>query len=970
MAIYIDRSRKSEVTCSIATDLRVFVFPNDVPIPDELDQYGPLGSTTFGSNQQSATVTIVGVGGSSSLGSSSWTWQVNAVCVCNNGFGTSTTTTLVLQSGTGTAAQASVGISVNIGATLIEWTGTVDQSTVYWDIVQSAFGGVGSEYPDVTYTSYETSNIGGTATAKVIVNGLTASASGVISTASNMSWDLRLGLRMYNNTSSTRTLVVSPGLMNLVSLVSSVPSYSHVYRSQSATAVQYNVTGVGNIYPGSFIEGSTNITLRRLVRIKGRINAFDLSYPDPLDVRITGYDRATVGYRDISVPSGSFQEDDAFQVSSVNTVITNYDIATGTTTNSKSASVNTVPPTMSVDIKSASLSSLGDDSTNTKMLFRGWSFPGCDVSQAKETNISIGVTSANRSFASPGVGLNSYRYLEAEIRSITGTTQSGTIAITTQPGSVIKSFPVSVTSSTFTKTKIDLCSPSSASTSIDETDHPYPRFNVSDPTNAAQSIDGDYFGITRSTQISLIAPNIEMRDVKIVLGDPTGEYAKGYWLPTRTWYKPQTTPFGGQTWNVNRLFQAITEGNSQTEEPWALWTSSPAANTLLTINDFVGYMNATDGTVKRHQGYSSSSSTPNTSAGYIRNGFANSFTGHAYWLGGTTFRRVGGSAEIRTWANVNQTAGSPDTTVYAQTYFRSINGNYVPDVLDVFEQDDAGALWLSMGCVSYQRGRSFGLVLQNNASPLSGETVSLNLDSTGALRGTGVSDLIGRYQTGLPMGLGLQNHNTIALGLNSGDPDPMFTDKQYRFVFKQPATSGTVISADRDAILRHYYATINSGVISVWKANGPLGTDYVETITSISGASDAYLRCLKADVLVGLVLFVRKTTGSLERYYTSDGGSTLSVATTINSTGTHPAMCIDAIGREIYIWRSSSGSIESKILDSAGTILMPTTTVVASSVADTSIDIYERLDDLYIVYNNTSTGITVVRSTDGGRTYV
>ena len=46
-----------------------------------------------------------------------------------------------------------------------------------------------------------------------------------------------------------------------------------------------------------------------------------------------------------------------------------------------------------------------------------------------------------------------------------------------------------------------------------------------------------------------------------------------------------------------------------------------------------------------------------------------------------------------------------------------------------------------------------------------------------------------------------------------------------------------------------------------------------------------------------------------------------------------------------------------------------TTLVSGTAVADTAIDIYERLDDLYIVYNNTSTGITVVRSTDGGRTY-
>ena len=48
---------------------------------------------------------------------------------------------------------------------------------------------------------------------------------------------------------------------------------------------------------------------------------------------------------------------------------------------------------------------------------------------------------------------------------------------------------------------------------------------------------------------------------------------------------------------------------------------------------------------------------------------------------------------------------------------------------------------------------------------------------------------------------------------------------------------------------------------------------------------------------------------------------------------------------------------------------MAATTVVTNNVANDSISIYERLDDLYIVYNHQSNGITVVRSVDGGRTY-
>jgi len=128
------------------------------------------------------------------------------------------------------------------------------------------------------------------------------------------------------------------------------------------------------------------------------------------------------------------------------------------------------------------------------------------------------------------------------------------------------------------------------------------------------------------------------------------------------------------------------------------------------------------------------------------------------------------------------------------------------------------------------------------------------------------------------------------------------------------------------------------------------------------------MRCLHPDPALGIVMFVRETGGTLKRQYTEDEGATF-VATTINSTGTQPAFCVDDLGLEYYIWRTSGSNIQGKILDANGAQVMGVTTLVTGNVADQAIDIYERLDDLYIVYNHTSNGITVVRSTDGGRTY-
>jgi len=705
------------------------------------------------------------------------------------------------------------------------------------------------------------------------------------------------------------------------------------------------------------------ISMRRLLRLKGRIRSYDQSYYDDLDVRITGFDMPT-GYRDITASSGEFQEDGSSAKWVVSDTLTPAIGASG----SKSESLDTTPSSISVDIKASSLTALGDDSTNTKMLMRGWSFPGASVIQDDVVNVSVSSIADTRTFTAPGFGMNSYRYMKVQLKAPSGTTHNGTISLLYQPSNQTKSWEVSTNSATFIDVYLDLCSPHNKTSTLDETDHPYPRMNPSDPNNTGQMDDGDYWGVTRITQISLGHTGLVMGDIKLVVQGPDSDYTRGYWMPARAWYKQQFTTYAGNTYNTNRLYLGDCQGNTMSEEGWAIWQSSPATNTIQTIAGFVDQMNAIDGTVKRHQGYTCSASTPLASASYIRDGYCNSTTGHAYWLGGTTFRRVGGSAEIKNWVNTDQSDDGPESQVFAQTYFRSINGDFVPDMFDVFEQDDPGNPWLSIGCVSYQRGRSHGLILATNADPLDAQTVQLVLDSDGSVRGSGVSDVLGRYQTAQPMGLGQKNHNTICLAQNSGDPDPLYDNKTYRFVFKNPSPAGHVFSADRSSIYEHFYATVQSGDVSLWRATGPLGTDYVETPTTITGVTDLAIRCLRRDVDLGIIIFTQES-GGLKRYYTSNDGGNVSVATVINSTGSHPALVVDNQGQEVYIWRTSGSDIQSKILDASGTVVMATTTVVAGSVANDSIAIYERLDDLYIVYNHQSNGITVVRSVDGGRTY-
>ena len=964
MATYIDRTRLSTFTALCSFDLRVHVFPGDVPTPDILEQYFP-SPITFASNQQSGTCDTSWTASTSGFGTTSWTYTIIAAITVNNGFGATTTTNVTLASGTGTAAQAATGISVNVGACTVQWDASIDYTTIKWDITQSAMGVAGTAYPDTTYTMYERAETGVTALAKITANGTAVTATGSVGTASNLNHKLDVNWTYYNNTTTAKTFTVSNQAMNSLGMSGSIPTYSHTGNGQSCTATQSIVTGhgIGAPYYGvnSYATVNTSVTYKRDVTVRGRILAFNQSYPDSLTCRITGFDGAT-GYRDVTAVSGSFDASDTFQKYSISSSF--VDPAYGTTS-TNSASANTVPAWVYADVSSSSLSSLGDDTANTTMYLRGWHFAGASVQQSQTKAISTGTTTATRTFASEGVGLNSYRYLRVQLRVTAGTTQSATISITTQPSSVVKSWTVSVTGGTFGYYYLDLCSPHNKTSSIDETDSPYPRLNPSDPTNAGQLLDGDYWGITRATQIALTGTSLEMGDIHLSSSSGAAAWCTGNWTPTRTWTKLQKTGFGGNTWTTNRLYQGDTEGNTQTEEGWAVWDTSPATNTISTITDLVNAINASDGTVVRHQGYTATASTTNSSPSYIKNGYANSVNGHAIWLGGLTRRRGQGD---KLWMGTDQSAGGADVQVYAQTMYRKINGDFVPDAFDAFEVEDSGSQYLSLLAVNYARGRAHGLVLGTDYNPYTLQTVTLRLDSTSASRGSGTSNTIGEYFTGLPAGLGQANHNTVCNTLDTGDPDPLYTNKQQRAVFKLTIASSGFVSADRNVLLQHYYATISSGTVSLWRAASPLASSYTQTVTSITGAADLHLRCLYADPELGIVLFVHASAGGLTRYYSSDEGATW-VSTVINASGNQPAFAVDDMGMEYYIWRTSGGNIEGKILDANGSTILGVTTLVTGSVADASIDIYERLDDMYIIYSHTTNGITVVRSTDGGRTY-
>ena len=110
------------------------------------------------------------------------------------------------------------------------------------------------------------------------------------------------------------------------------------------------------------------------------------------------------------------------------------------------------------------------------------------------------------------------------------------------------------------------------------------------------------------------------------------------------------------------------------------------------------------------------------------------------------------------------------------------------------------------------------------------------------------------------------------------------------------------------------------------------------------------------------------TDGSVKRYICNDlttGACTL--ATTLG-TGITPALAINKQGAEFHFFRTtdSGGSIKRVGIDNAGNIFLASSIVVTGNVASDGIAAYTYDDKVYLIYNHSVNGITVLISEDYG----
>jgi len=676
---------------------------------------------------------------------------------------------------------------------------------------------------------------------------------------------------------------------------------------------------------------------------------------------ITGFDTTS---RTISA-TGTFDEtytQDKYSFSS------NITLA-GSSTN-QSSSLNTFKNLLKSNIVASSLTANNDDNQAITRM-RAWNFAGVSMYLANEYEVTGGGTGNLRSF-SPYKNLNSYRYMDLEVKSLSGT-QSDNASVLTAPTDT-RIWPFTTSSTVYEYKRFDLCSPPNKTSSIDNQDDPYPRLNETYPTHypAQERINQDYFGLNRTSDIGISNANIQLNRIFMRKNADTAKstfvFPQDYAM-SNAWKKiftDQTVAGTTTSFYGRRLWQQDVEGKVE-EEYDVYYTISGGTTTYypLTITQFASNVQ------NRHIGWSC---TPSTSAGSGLAAYLNSSTGYASWLGGITFKADSGGGTItKDWINVEQDAGKADADVLAQVIFDEFNTSEL-----VADYGDPFGIWkntayplITVATYGIFRGCSHGLLINSDATPTLGGTATLYLTSTSANRGSGTSVANGTYQTGAPKSLGNQNHHIDYLTLSQNN-NPMLTGKRQRTSFRTPSIGGgATLSGDHSAMYQHMIAYVDSGTVKLLLTESSSFTGSYILTTNITGAVTVSAKWKPYSALNDIILDVEDSTGNIKKYILNNLETGVATLATTLGTGTQPAVAIYKNGIEFHFFRTtdSGGSIKRVALDPSGNTFIASSIVVTGNVSTNGLAAYTRDDVIYLVYSHATTGITIVRSYDGGNTF-
>jgi len=972
---YIDGTRTSTLTMSHTQNVLVRIWNPFATQPLEPDYDTHFTNFTFGGHLGfSASLAIVSTVVAPSPGSA-WTWELRANITVNNGHGSTNTSYVVLTSGSETGATTYKDVSQTVAGT---FSASVSTDKL-WDIAEAAFSSSSAptQFPSLTsYTWYEMTTSGATAACSLSAGGGSVAVSAAASSRQTANYTATLSASGFSSGDVRHDFAVSLVKVNAVAVHDI--THAHTFHNQSATEWSLSLLGETDgfgIVSSASGTISTSSCLDRAVSIVGRIRAWDGAYPDNLNVIVTGYDGGT---RTVTSSGGSYGGQDTFVAFSTTTVLTDPTYGSDSLT----TSLNDVPAWISAALSSSGLTTNGDSSTDTRVLFRGFRFNGWSI--AETNNRSIGLIGNDRLYA-PYEGMSGYRYLAIQIKAQSGTNQAGYIELTDYHGNT-KRWQVVAPTTSYSTVTLDLCSPDiwslGALPATEDKDNPYPRKNTTSSSFAgSESVDTAYWGITSCQRLRVSSGSIDIGTTTLVYTNTDSTYVPDSFtaqferitpaivaeVDTTTYY------YGRRFWQQDR--------DGRTEEESDVWWQKTVGGATgvttysvdpVTISGLCDQINASDVSIVRHPGWTATNSvaypagaTCSASQPPLRDCFLNGVTGYSTWLRGGGILATPHATTGTDFAYGHQLAAG---TIVAQTLFDRINGNFPPDLPDPFDINGGTEAGLYLAGGSLLRGIAHGALLDNAGDPLTAGTVDLLLTTTSANRGSDSTiDAEGRYFTSTPWGLGESNH-TVTYSTSTIGLLPLHTSHRFRSWFREQELAGVCVSAAVAPNQRFCYAVIESGAVALYFADGPNATNFVMQVTSITDASCVHIAYDPTTAKSRLYIVVEASGNAIKEYYTEDEGVTVSVAVTVTSNGNDASVAINPMGKRIVLYHHSN-DLYRVIYDPQGNVITAASIIVTGGVQNGKTAIAWRLGTWYAYYRDGGSSLIQISSISDGETW-
>jgi hypothetical protein len=653
---------------------------------------------------------------------------------------------------------------------------------------------------------------------------------------------------------------------------------------------------------------------------------------------------------------------------------------------------------ISLAIKSTSATSADEPSSDLQVLLKDKTMNALTIATPERSANLTGVDTAlagspwgvQRSYTgnTPAwQGLMGWRYLEVVIAETGGASAGAAVTIkigskewTKDKDGNALTAPGSGNSANW---KIDLCSPSSETAVTDTCDTTYPYDGDwsalgGDEDDYYRTGTGPYSGVNRATTIRIEVGSSRTFTITTIKGfRPIADTIYVTNLPTHNaWVeqRPDTIVSEADTTTkhkVRQCYEVDLDGRLISAE-WSdtEWDTTIGGATQVYTHSV--YQRSIEWLADRINagilcpGWTASIAAvvPGTGASswYNREREMHGILGGGWWWRAPTLVSLGG------W----------EPGIDATQYTQALEGLTLPwqggftrlvncpgGVGDVFgHAGTSGTGVLTLKGAKILRTQGVGLSLLNNGLPDS--TSTLTLTQSAVVKGDGLTSPKGYAQTGQPFANG--NGGNVNLDFDGGTPGTYDAKARKRRHFRskpQTGTSGGAVCLANSEANEFARAFITSGDLYIGYSEFPVAQGWVDIDTGIN--CDYVFIAWQRYIETRALLIAYEASGVIYRSTTINFGRTVSVATTIFSSGAKPAMCLDDAGNEIYFCRKSTGALATKVYDPQGNVVIAETNIVASGVDNEPIGCEFR--DGWIVVMYSASGVLTTRKSQNMTTY-